>query len=79
MIRESERRHSKTKDEQVKGLSADSNRTTEEATIRDLVENWARAVRINNLNTLRKTPRRPESTFGTDACPNISRVLARPR
>jgi uncharacterized protein (TIGR02246 family) len=31
-------------------MSANDNRTTDEAAIRDLVENWARAVRTKNLD-----------------------------
>jgi uncharacterized protein (TIGR02246 family) len=31
-------------------MSANDNRTTDEAAIRDLVENWARAVRAKNLD-----------------------------
>jgi ketosteroid isomerase-like protein len=31
-------------------MSANNNRTTDEAAIRDLIENWACAVRTKNLN-----------------------------
>jgi uncharacterized protein (TIGR02246 family) len=31
-------------------VSASRNRTTDEAAIRDLIENWARAVRTKNIN-----------------------------
>ena len=31
-------------------MSANNNTTTDEAAIRDLIENWAKAVRTKNLN-----------------------------